>query len=781
MRLILWMLLCGLTITGQSQSLVRQERNITAFARLYGYVRYFHPSDEAQKIDWFLFVGYGARSILHAPDDQALVYGLKKLFGPIAPSVGIFTGRQQARFDVSGIRPADTTGYSVVSWQYMGLATDYTLAKYPNSAYHSIRLNRHSAEQDKEKLDSFSYGQLYQTIPVSNKRARFKLTATMKVVAEDDASGQLWLSCQSDTPVAKGGSHFDMSDRPVRDKIWKEYTLQGTLDSTVKNIYLGLYLKGRGTLSVRGLKCSIEQNGRMTDLLVRNKSFEQREPDGKLIGWQTLPYNNYSYRSIPVRGQQGTTLEISSLSEEQFLRQPAHALFPQHVGIGEYAKKELVPGITAIIPLALYGRSEQTFPKGDTGKLNRLISDMGVPSEKTLSIDSVTTKLGSLIIAWNIYRHFFPYWNMVSASPDSLWNLALKKTFTDHDAYDFLQTLKLMCAAMNDGHMFANLLRDTTISHSAPLSFALADNAIVIEKVLDPVLTAGLLPGDRIDSIDGLSADEALRLKERLVSGSPQFKQYTGLQMLTLGPTYTPLRLVVRRDGAVRTISVDHSFPPTLFRSISVIYPRTGVREWKPGFFYCDLTQKEDVITPNMDRLLHAKAIVFDYRGYPGIDYTFLIRQLLEHPDTSKWLQTPMICYPDLERVAFSGSGWELSPLAPHFSARIYFLTDARVISAAESFISYIKDYRLGTIVGGTTAGANGDINYFYVPGVYQLSFSGLRVTRHNGTRFFMLGCSPDVPISPTIKGIKEGRDEIQEAAEQLAEKQSSTENETRR
>lgn len=39
----------------------RRIANLEAFARLYGYVRFFHPSDEAAALDWDRFAVYGAR------------------------------------------------------------------------------------------------------------------------------------------------------------------------------------------------------------------------------------------------------------------------------------------------------------------------------------------------------------------------------------------------------------------------------------------------------------------------------------------------------------------------------------------------------------------------------------------------------------------------------------------------------------------------------------------------------------------------------------------------
>lgn len=34
--------------------------NVSAFARLYGVVRYFYPSDAAAELDWDRFAAYGA-------------------------------------------------------------------------------------------------------------------------------------------------------------------------------------------------------------------------------------------------------------------------------------------------------------------------------------------------------------------------------------------------------------------------------------------------------------------------------------------------------------------------------------------------------------------------------------------------------------------------------------------------------------------------------------------------------------------------------------------------
>ena len=94
------------------------------------------------------------------------------------------------------------------------------------------------------------------------------------------------------------------------------------------------------------------------------------------------------------------------------------------------------------------------------------------------------------------------------------------------------------------------------------------------------------------------------------------------------------------------------------------------------------------------------------------------------------------------------------------------FLTDGRAISYAESVLGYVKDRKLATILGSTTAGANGNVVRFTVPGGFAVTFTGMRVTRHDGrTPHHLRGVEPDVPVRPTLAGVRGGRDEVLDRA----------------
>ena len=111
-------------------------QNLKAFAKLYGYVRYFHPSDEASQIDWDRFVIYGVEKAKNATNRQELKSVLEELFLPVAPTIQVYYSGEEPAEPELGLFE-DTSGLKVVAWQHKGLGSGSA-----NSAYMSKRLNR---------------------------------------------------------------------------------------------------------------------------------------------------------------------------------------------------------------------------------------------------------------------------------------------------------------------------------------------------------------------------------------------------------------------------------------------------------------------------------------------------------------------------------------------------------------------------------------------------------------------------------------------------------------
>lgn len=192
-----------------------------------------------------------------------------------------------------------------------------------------------------------------------------------------------------------------------------------------------------------------------------------------------------------------------------------------------------------------------------------------------------------------------------------------------------------------------------------------------------------------------------------------------------------------------------------------------AVAELTPGVWYVDLTRaRMGQVTPVLQRLANATGVVFDVRGYPTDAGAQLLPHLLDSSENDRWMHVAKIVGPFGRSAEWQSVGWDVKPSSPRLSGKIVFLTDGRVISYAESVMGYVADRKLGTIVGSTTAGTNGNVAMFVVPGGFRITFTGMRVTGHDGkTPHHLVGIKPDIPLAPTIAGLRAGRDEVLERA----------------
>lgn len=122
------------TLQVQSQAgatpLHQQVDNLSAFARLYGYLRFFHPSDEMQAVDNEKLLLYGIGQVRHCPERAELEEALRRVFRPLAPAVAI--GAETATSAAAGWQPGSVEVYFV--HRGVGLSS--------RSRYESVRIGR---------------------------------------------------------------------------------------------------------------------------------------------------------------------------------------------------------------------------------------------------------------------------------------------------------------------------------------------------------------------------------------------------------------------------------------------------------------------------------------------------------------------------------------------------------------------------------------------------------------------------------------------------------------
>ncbi|MFE8700068.1 S41 family peptidase [Cytobacillus sp. FJAT-54145] len=127
-------------------------KNVSTFTKLFGYIRYFHPSDESEKLNWNHFAIYGVDLVKDSRNDKELKDNLTKLFTPIAPTLQLY---EKHKKPLDPFKTIDVTDSSIqsIAWQHLGLGTDFSRQ---NSTYDSKRViyNRDSRKTEKELFEN---------------------------------------------------------------------------------------------------------------------------------------------------------------------------------------------------------------------------------------------------------------------------------------------------------------------------------------------------------------------------------------------------------------------------------------------------------------------------------------------------------------------------------------------------------------------------------------------------------------------------------------------------
>jgi len=196
------------------------------------------------------------------------------------------------------------------------------------------------------------------------------------------------------------------------------------------------------------------------------------------------------------------------------------------------------------------------------------------------------------------------------------------------------------------------------------------------------------------------------------------------------------------------------------------------IAEVRPGIWYVDIDRvTDDDVRAGMENLAAAEGLIFDLRGYPGRLSTIVLAHLADKTIRSPRWCIPYLPRPDREGITFTDGGWPVEPAQPPWTKNAVFIIDGRAISYAETYMGIVEHFKLAEIVGEATAGTNGNVTAFSLPGGYSVGFTGMRVLKHDGTPHHGIGIKPTIPVERTIAGIAAGKDEFLEAAISHVEK----------
>jgi hypothetical protein len=157
-----------------------------------------------------------------------------------------------------------------------------------------------------------------------------------------------------------------------------------------------------------------------------------------------------------------------------------------------------------------------------------------------------------------------------------------------------------------------------------------------------------------------------------------------------------------------------------------------------------------------------ADAIVFDCRGYPAGSAWELAKYILPDYTPVAKFSAPRDDFAGMlnwVEVSFGGNGsWS-------YQGTLIVLINEIALSQAEYTCMFFKAAPNCIFIGSPTRGSDGNVTNIALPGGMIAAFTGLGVYYPDGAPTQRVGIQPDILVRPTIAGLRQGRDEVFEAA----------------
>ncbi len=739
--------LFSMSLCSQVNLSKQEKENLKAFTKAYGYVKYFHPSDEAYELDWGKFAIYGADKVIDAKNNNELISILKELFVPVAPSINFFKTKDNIQFNKEFIQPDDVKSYKPTFWQHSGLGFG---TKKKGNIYRSIRTNSYELITEDPSFAS-------TTVKLDGgKYAGKKIKISAKCKYEGiNGNGRLWM--RVDRKESKPGFFNNMSENPIRKSDWSNYEIIGKVDEDAESVLIGSILIGDGQLFTDDFKFFVDDNGSWKEIQLENGDFE----NVKSKTWK-VKKRGYSTEYVTDESNKDNhVLKIQFRADER--KRKTKKNFETELKFGEYINETINQEVSCHIPLVLYTNKNGTYPKSDSKKLDNLNKKM-----KGLKLETrnLAFQYGNIINTWNVFQHFYPYFDVVNVN----WNKELENAFLRcdriFDSEKFLENLEIFTASLKDGHV--RVSGETQKRYCPNFSWEWIEGKLIITKNNG---IEGLKIGDEIVSIDGKPSKKYFKEIEKTISAPTQgWLNHRAKIKSLLGRKLSVLNLKTSTNKEVNVIrNVSYR---SYYREL-IKEKRPTFKEIEEGIYYLDIDEISiDKVFDKMSTLKKAKSIICDLRGYPNGNHELITYLLSKNDENTSWMQVPEMVYPDQKKsINYKTFGWSLKAKKEKLKAKIFFIIDGRAISYAESFMGFIEGYKLATIIGQPTAGTNGNVNPFTLPGNYRISWTGMKVVKHDGSQHHGIGILPNVYVEKTIQGVKEGRDEFLEKALELARK----------
>jgi len=384
-------------------------------------------------------------------------------------------------------------------------------------------------------------------------------------------------------------------------------------------------------------------------------------------------------------------------------------------------------------------------------------------------------RLLALYRYWNIIQYFCPNRNLIPGGWDDKLDIFIPKVIEASNKTEYVKTMVKLIASIHDGHGFirSSVYDSLPGKYRVPFQARFIEGKLVVTNYYKDTLAvkSKFKIGDVIISINGVPVTSLVKKYLPLSSASNKgaaLRDMPGAWLLRSKNQQFNFKLMRNdhllsvRCKAVSIASVDFYAMDWDTRNSGTSYKLLNKNT---GYLFAakyHITELDSI----KKKFKNTKGIIIDLRCYPSDDLVFSLGNYLK-PDSTVFVKFAYgsVTHPGLFFTMAEKNGISTKD---YYKGKVVVIVNSKTQSNAEFVTMAFQSGPNTTVIGSTTAGADGNISEIPLPGDLTTWMSGLGVYYPDGTNTQQKGVKIDYTIAPTIKEIKAGRDELLEKAEQL-------------
>ncbi len=341
---------------------------------------------------------------------------------------------------------------------------------------------------------------------------------------------------------------------------------------------------------------------------------------------------------------------------------------------------------------------------------------------------------------------------------------------------EYKLTVLELIARVHDTH--ANIWGwDMTLNHYwgiriSAIELNFVENKAVVTGYYDEELgkKTGLIKGDNIVKINNKTVDDIIKERLKYTPASNYPTQLRDLSTKILRTNDTLLNLEFIRNGQIQAKNIE----AYSLKEIN-IYKKYQQKDTCLKFINEDIAYlylgsiKNSYLSNIFEKIKDTKGLIIDLRCYPSDFVVFTLGQYLL-PEKTPFVRFSGGSLINAGRFTFTDCLEVGRENKEYYKGKVVILVNETTQSQAEYTAMALRVSPKATVIGSTTAGADGNVSSFYLPGKIKTTISGIGVYYPNKQETQRIGIVPDIKVLPTIKGIIDDKDEVLEKAIDLIE-----------